>query len=85
MRHILEHEVGGQEVLGIWDDELEKGRIIWVNGQAYDLVRPRDDKYIDRIISEGDKSGRLVETGSVSAEDPLQNEQLSLFGNEVTA
>jgi hypothetical protein len=84
MRHVLEQKMNGHEVLGIWDDELEKGRIIWVNGKAYDLVRPRDDNYIDRIIAEGEKSGPLVEANPAAEANP-KNEQLSLFGNEVTA
>lgn len=79
MRHVLEHEVGGHEVLGIWDEDLEKGRIIWVNGRAYDLVRPRDDHYIARIIAEGEAHDGPEEAEPIPAADSLRDGQLSLF------
>jgi hypothetical protein len=80
MRHVLEHEVGGKEVVGVWDDELGKGRIIWVNGKAYDLVRPRDDRYIDRIIADGESTEGVAEANPLPAAQAVGDVQLSLFG-----
>jgi len=71
--------VAGALVVGIWDDVLDRGRIIWQGGQAFDLVRPRDDTYIDRILAEGGCGhpdlGRLWPAPEVSA----PGEQLSLW------
>lgn len=84
MRHVLEHEVGGQVVVGIWDDELDRGRMIWVDGRAYDLVRPRDDTFIERIIGEGgvgsQEHARVLEDATEPVAEGLQTRQLSLFG-----
>jgi len=76
MRYVLEHEVGGKGVVGIWDDGLEKGRIVWAGGGAFDLVRPRDDTYIERIM----KGGQPQEGGPLPETTPLGDGQLSLFG-----
>lgn len=76
---MLEHEVGGKEVVGIWDDGLARGRIIWVDGRAYDLVRPRDDTYITRIVADGEGRDGAVEVEPQPAAQPVGG-QLSLFG-----
>ena len=80
MRHLLEHEVGGHEVLGIWDGDLDKGRIIWINGETYDLMRPRDDHYIERIIAKGEAHDGPEQAEPAPTADPSPDGQLSLFG-----
>ena len=79
MRHILEHEVAGALVVGIWDDVLDRGRIIWQGGQAFDLVRPRDNTYIDRILVEGGTRPEVIEGVDPVPEVSAPEEQLSLW------
>jgi len=84
MRHVLEHQVGGRDVIGIWDEALARGRIVWLDGRAYDLVRPRDDTYIERIIAEGgagsQEHAQVLEVDPEPHAEGPQAGQLSLFG-----
>ena len=72
--------MAGALVVGIWDDVLDRGRIIWQGGQAFDLIRPRDDTYIARIIGEGGSVGEMIEKVDLEPEVSAPGEQLSLFG-----
>ena len=71
MRHVLEYQVGGQKVLGIWDTDMGKGRLLWLDGKAYDLISPRDQLMIDRIRQTG--------VPDETPQEPEEPCQLSLF------
>jgi hypothetical protein len=58
MRYVKDYPVGSGDhpAVGIWDTDLDRGRLVWINGRAYDLIRPRDDHMIETIIAEGEAS-----------------------------
>ena len=77
-RFVCGFDVGDKECTGIWDDELKKGRLVWVDGKAFDLELPRDQGFVDKIIKRGraEAEADMVEAAeSVSA----KQEQFSLF------
>ncbi len=47
--------IGKKEATAIWDTRLKRGRLIWVDGKAHDLFLPRDRKYAETIITEGER------------------------------
>jgi len=77
-RFVCGFEVGDKECTGIWDDELKKGRLVWVDGEAFDLELPRDQGFVDKIIQKGREE---AETDESKADDSAsqKQEQISLF------
>ncbi len=77
-RFVCGFEVGDKECTGIWDDELKKGRLVWDDGEAFDLALPRDQGFVDKIIQKGKEEAEADES---KADDsaPQKQEQISLF------
>ena len=77
-RFVCGFDVGDKECTGIWDDELKKGRLVWVDGRAFDLELPRDQGFVDTIIEKGQEEAEAGEAKTDEPE-PKKQEQISLF------
>ena len=77
-RFVCGFEVGDKECTGIWDDELKKGRLVWVDGKAFDLELTRDQGFVDTIIKKGREEAE-ADASKADESAPPKQEQISLF------
>lgn len=51
--------VGNKEVTATWDTKLRQGRLIWVDGSAWELTLPRDRNLARKILLKGERGPNI--------------------------